>query len=139
MQISARNQIESKIVYMDRGAVSTKIVLGAPKGTRLSAVVTVESADALSLAEHDTVTAFFKASHVLIATGGIPNISARNKLPGTVEKLTQGAVNAELAIRLQSGDALTSVITNEALNELQIKEGSDVVAIIKASDVMIAK
>ena len=139
MQISTRNRIETKIVSVDRGAVNAKIMLRAPEGTMLSAIVTVESVDALSLAAGDIVRALFKASHVLIATGEIPNISARNRLPGKVEKFVQGAVNVELFIRLDEGDVLTSIITNEALNELQIREGTRVVAIIKASDVMIAK
>jgi len=139
MKISARNQIEAEIAGIDRGAVNAKVTLRAPKGTLLSAIITVESVDALALAEGDTVRAFFKAAHVLIATGTVSNISARNKLAGKVETLIQGAVNAELILLLESGDVLTSIITNEALNELQIREGSDVTAIIKASDVMIAK
>ncbi len=139
MKISARNQIEAEIVSVDKGAVNAKIVLRAPKGTMLSAIITIESVDALGLAEGEKVRAFFKASHVLVVTGAVPNISARNKLTGRVEKLIQGAVNAELSIVLPEGDTVTSIITNEALNDLSIREGSEVTAIIKASDVMIAK
>ncbi len=139
MKVSARNIIDAKIVYIDKGAVTAKVILLAPKGTLLSAIVTLESANALAFAPDDAVSAFFKASHVMVATGAVPSISARNKLPGKVVELLQGAVNAELSIRLESGDILVSIITNEALNELQIREGTDVVAVIKASDVMIAK
>ena len=139
MKISARNQIKSTIVSVDNGAVNAKITLKAPQGTELSAIITIESATMLHLAEGDTVTAFFKASHVLVALGSVSNISARNKLAGKVETVIQGAVNAELIIRLAGGDVVSSIITNEALNELGIGEDSGVTAIIKASDVMIAK
>jgi molybdate transport system regulatory protein len=138
MQISARNRIETRIVSVEKGAVNAMIVLRAPKGAHISAIVTLESVEALGLVPEMVVTTFFKASHVLVATGGMPNISARNKLPGKVETVIQGAVNAELLIRLEGGDLLTAIITNEALNELEIREGGDVIAVIKASDVMIA-
>jgi molybdate transport system regulatory protein len=139
MKISARNQIDAEILSINKGAVNAKIALLAPKGTLLSAIVTIESVEGLGLTEGDAVRAFFKASHVLIATGGIPNISARNKLPGRVETVIQGAVNTELIIRLESGDLLTAIITNESMAELGIDKDSDVIAIVKASDVMIAK
>ncbi|UFS61851.1 TOBE domain-containing protein [Sulfurimonas sp. HSL-3221] len=139
MKISARNQIEAGVLSVNKGAVNAKIALRAPKGTTLSAIITIESVESLDLAVGDVVRAFFKASHVLIATGGMPKISARNKLAGRVEKVIQGAVNTELIIQLESGDLLTSIITNESMAELGIGLGSDVIAIVKASDVMIAK
>lgn len=67
------------------------------------------------------------------------NISARNKLPGIVDGIAKGAVNAEVDIRLTGGDKVVAVITKEALSDLALKEGGDVVVIIKSSDVMIAK
>ncbi|WP_345969488.1 MULTISPECIES: TOBE domain-containing protein [Sulfurimonas] len=139
MKISARNQIEAGVLSVNKGAVNAKIALRAPKGTTLSAIITIESVESLGLAVGDVVRAFFKASHVLIATGGMPKISARNKLAGHVEKVIQGAVNTELIIQLESGDLLTSIITNESMAELGIEQGSNVIAIVKASDVMIAK
>jgi molybdate transport system regulatory protein len=139
MHISARNRILADIVSINKGAVNAKVMLRTPQGTELSAIITLESSVQLRLAEGETVTAFFKASNVLVATGAVPNISARNKLQGRVETVLQGAVNAELILRLGSGDAVSSIITNEALNELHIRENTEVTAIIKASDVMIAK
>ena len=40
---------------------------------------------------------------------------------------------------LVSGDVVVAIITNEAVTDLALKEGSEVVAIIKSTDVMIAK
>ena len=69
----------------------------------------------------------------------MPNISARNKLQGSVVKVTKGAVNSEVDVKLVSGDVVVAIITNEAVTDLALKEGSEVVAIIKSTDVMIAK
>jgi len=64
-------------------------------------------------------------------------LSARNVLPGTVTKVTKGAVNAEVDIRLKGGDVVVSIITMGSLKTLKIKKGKKVFAVIKASNVMV--
>ena len=65
-------------------------------------------------------------------------LSARNILRGTVTKITHGAVNSEVTIRLDSGTVVVSIITNESADNLGLKEGVEAYAVIKASSVMIA-
>jgi molybdopterin-binding protein len=64
-------------------------------------------------------------------------ISARNKLPGRVEKITRGAATANVTVAV-AGMTMTAAITVDAVEELGISEGSDVLVIVKASDVMLA-
>ena len=64
-------------------------------------------------------------------------LSARNVLPGTVIKVTKGAVNAEVDIQLKGGDIVVSIITMGSLKTLGIKKGKKVFAVIKASNVMV--
>jgi molybdopterin-binding protein len=64
-------------------------------------------------------------------------ISARNRLAGSVVEVTPGAVTTTVKVRLGGGDVVTSSITREAADELGIDVGSDVVVIVKASDVML--
>jgi len=64
-------------------------------------------------------------------------LSARNILPGTVTKVTKGAVNAEVDIRLKGGDTVVSIITMGSLKTLGIKKGKKVFAVVKASSVMV--
>lgn len=66
-------------------------------------------------------------------------ISARNVLPGTASSITKGAVNAEVAIALQGGETVVSIITNSSVDRLQLESGKSVYAIIKASEVMVGK
>jgi molybdopterin-binding protein len=65
-------------------------------------------------------------------------ISARNVLRGKVKEVTKGAVNAEVKVDIGGGLVLVSVITNSSVETLNLKAGSDVYAVIKASNVMIA-
>jgi molybdopterin-binding protein len=65
-------------------------------------------------------------------------ISARNKLAGKVSKITIGAVNAEVIIKLPGGEEVVSVITKASAKSLGLKKGVEVVAVIKASDILVA-
>jgi molybdopterin-binding protein len=65
-------------------------------------------------------------------------ISARNKLRGTVEEIVLGNVMAHVVVRV--GDNLIeSAITRRSTDELKLKKGDTVTAIIKATEVMIQK
>jgi len=66
-------------------------------------------------------------------------LSARNVLPGRVVALTKGATTAHVKIELAPGLTMTSSITNEAVEDLGLKVGDEVSAVIKSSDVMIGK
>jgi molybdopterin-binding protein len=62
-------------------------------------------------------------------------ISARNKLRGTVETVNIGVVTAKVGVRV--GDNLIeSVITRESVEEMNIKVGQQVTAVIKSTEVM---
>jgi len=65
-------------------------------------------------------------------------ISARNVLNGTVKEIQIGAVNAEVVVKLSNGAEIVSIITKESTERLQLSQGKQVSAVIKASDVMIA-
>jgi molybdate transport system regulatory protein len=64
-------------------------------------------------------------------------ISARNTLPGTVRKIEEGAVNAEITLELAPKLSVVSIITMDALKSLKLKVGDRAYAVIKASSVMI--
>ena len=63
-------------------------------------------------------------------------LSARNQLHGTVSEIRRGEAIANVAIDV-AGQRLVASITVEAVEELGLSEGSDVTAVIKASDVII--
>jgi molybdopterin-binding protein len=72
------------------------------------------------------------------ATGIIVALSGRNQLRGFVEEVrTDGLVGQ---VRLRIGDqTLTAVITTDAVTELKLRRGDDALAIIKSTEVMIAR
>lgn len=64
-------------------------------------------------------------------------ISARNRLEGKVVDVVKGATTAHIRIDIGNGVIVTASITNEAVDELGLKVGSEAYAVIKASDVMV--
>ncbi len=65
-------------------------------------------------------------------------LSARNQLPGTVVEIKRGAVAAEVHVDIGNDVIVTAMTTVGAIDDLGISDGSKVVIVIKASDVMIA-
>ncbi len=66
-------------------------------------------------------------------------MSARNQLKGTVKSIKRGDILAEVLVELPDGQQITSVITTDAVQSLQLQEGNQVFAIVKSTEVMIGK
>jgi molybdopterin-binding protein len=64
--------------------------------------------------------------------------SIRNRLPGTIEKIVSDKVVSEVVVRTAAG-IVTSIITTGSVKQLNLKEGDTVFALIKATEVSIAK
>jgi molybdopterin-binding protein len=71
-------------------------------------------------------------------TGAIVSISGRNQLRGYVDEIRVEGLLAQ--VRLRIGDqTLTAVITRDAVEELNLRRGDDALAIVKATEVMVAR
>ena len=66
-------------------------------------------------------------------------LSARNQIMGKVVSVQRGQTTGHVRIDIGNGIIITSSITNEAIDELALAVGDDATAVIKASDVMVAK
>ena len=66
-------------------------------------------------------------------------LSARNQISGKVVSVVKGQTTGHVRIDIGNGVTITSSITNEAIDDLAIKVGDQATAVIKASDVMVAK
>ncbi|MDR2164619.1 MAG: TOBE domain-containing protein [Zoogloeaceae bacterium] len=138
MNISARNHFPGTISKVDAGPINAQVELTLAGGDRIVAIVTNESVGNLGLAVGRQATAFVKASWVLVRAGSESiRFSARNDLPGVVERVEKGAVNSEVAIRLEGGALAYAVVTNEAVLEMGLKPGFPASALFKASHVIL--
>jgi molybdate transport system regulatory protein len=66
-------------------------------------------------------------------------LSARNNLKGKVVAVEKGIITAKVKIEVTAPATVTAVITKEAVEDLNLKVGDEVVAIVKSTEVMIGK
>ena len=64
-------------------------------------------------------------------------LSARNRLTGTVTSVEKDDIMAEVVVELGDGQEITSTITRGSADRIELREGDEVAAVIKASEVMI--
>ncbi|MDO4182721.1 MAG: TOBE domain-containing protein [Coriobacteriia bacterium] len=138
MKISARNQIKGTVKTVKEGAVNAVVVICRGKHNPIKADITMESVKDLGLEEGKECYAVIKATNVMFATSKIAGISARNQIEGTVVSVREGAVNGHVTIEDEDGVRVSGSITMDAIDELGLAEGGKAVAIVKATDVMVA-
>jgi molybdopterin-binding protein len=68
----------------------------------------------------------------------IQSVNARNQFKGTIREIILGPVVSEVDVETPFG-LVTSVITTRSVKELDLKVGSEVLALVKATEVSIAK
>ncbi|NEV62924.1 TOBE domain-containing protein [Thiorhodococcus minor] len=138
MKVSARNHLRGIVTDIKQDAVNAEVTLDI-NGASLVAIITNESMAALGLAEGSEAFALIKASFVILCTedGGLKT-SARNRLCGAIERVTEGAVNTEVVLALDGGARIASIVTNESASELALKTGERACALIKAPHIILA-
>ncbi len=138
MNVSARNAFKGQISALVDGAVNAEVELSLAGGDKIVAIVTEGSVKSLGLEVGKEAVAYVKAPWVMLLAGPQEaKFSARNQLSGKVSVLIKGGVNTEVGVTLAGGTIVYSVVTNEAVMELGLKEGSEATALIKASHVIL--
>ena len=135
MKLSARNQFAGKVIEINEGAVNDVVKVQLPKGQVITSTITKEAVAELGLTVGSDVTAIVKATEVMMSTP--EKLSARNKLSGKIIDINRGAVNAIVKVELPSNVVISSSITLEAVDELDLTVGTEVTAVVKASEVLI--
>ena len=66
-------------------------------------------------------------------------ISARNTLKGRISAIKRGAVMAQITVDIGGGKTVSSAIFVDSVDDLALNVGDEVIAVIKSTDVMIAR
>lgn len=138
MRTSARNQFVGTVSALREGAVNFEVCLRLDAKTELTAIITRESAENLELAIGKEMYAFVKAQAVILLVDENVRTSARNHLWGEIQRVHDGAVNAEVVLALPGGRTVTSIVTIDSVQALALETGMRACAVIKASDVILA-
>ena len=136
MQTSARNQFRGQIRKIVKGAVNTEVEIQLGESSKIVATVTNQSAKQMGLKKGRHAVALVKSSWIILSTDKDVSTSARNKLAGTVEKITRGKVNTEIQLNLGE-ENLSCILTNESVKSLGLKKQQKAYALFKASSVIL--
>lgn len=139
MKTSARNQFFGKVKSIQVGAINDAVEISIAGERSIVATVTRESTKELDLQDGSDVFALIKASSIiLVSEAEDVRFSARNQFAGTVAHVQTGAVNSEVVVNV--GDStLVAIVTNDSAERLQLKVGSPVTVIFKASSVIVGR
>ena len=139
MRTSARNAFRGQVAEIADGAVNAEVEVDIGQGLRIVAVITRRSVEDLGLARGASVTALIKASFVVLLEGdGGARTSARNRFVGVVAAIDEGAVNSEVAVTLADGKTLIATVTRHSVDDLSLRVGDRVTALVKSSHVILA-
>jgi molybdate transport system regulatory protein len=137
MSLSIRNQLPGTVTSVTPGEVMATVKVRLDAGQEITAAVTLEAVQELGLTQGSAVRALIKSTEVSLATGPVDGLSIRNQLPGTVTDVASGGAMARVKVRVAGGE-LTSAITGDAVSDLGLAAGSEVVALIKSTEVSLA-
>jgi molybdopterin-binding protein len=99
-------------------------------------VETPETVDYLKIGR--AVDVLFKETEVIIGIGENMQISLRNKMTSTITAIEKGKLLAKLVLQTNAGKVI-SIITSNAVENLNLKEGSQVMAMVKTNEILLAK
>jgi molybdate transport system regulatory protein len=108
------------------------------KSIPLSVVITTASCEDMHLSEGDSITVLIKGTDVMLAKSFSGMISARNRVSGVVKRIIEGDVVSKVFVESQD-EMLHAIITNTSLEEMDIKEGNEITAIVKSTELILYK
>lgn len=135
--MNLKNCLPSTITDISKGQLNAHVTLDW-NSQPLSVIITSSSVGDMKLEAGDVVDVIFKASDVIVAKDLRGQISARNIIHGTISDVREGFPLALLT--LDTGvEKVSAELTVSSLRDMGLKIGDEVDAVIKSSELILAK
>ncbi len=132
------NSLQGKIVGIEQSGNLALVTVDVNPKITVKAIVIETSETAAYLKLEGQITVLFKETEVVIGIGENPNISLQNKISGTIQHMEKGMLLSKVVLDTSAGK-LTSIISTNAANHLELAEKKPVMAMIKLNEVMLSK
>lgn len=139
MRLSIRNQLTGTVNAVSEGEVMATVKASLSGGHEITAAVTREAVQDLGLTTGTEIQVLIKSTEISLATQPVLGISIRNQLPGKVAAISTGGAMASVKVTVDGNGELTSAITAEAVRDLGLEVGSAVVALVKSTEISLAR
>lgn len=131
------NRLCGTIVSITQGQIHAHVQI-LWKDIPLSVIITRASCEDMHLSVGDTIYVLIKGTDIMLAKSLSGMLSARNSAKGVVREIVRGDVLSKIFVESQ-GDRLHAIITNTSLKEMGIKEGNEITAIVKSTELILSK
>lgn len=106
--------------------------------TRLTSVIIETPKTADYLKEGNEINVLFKETEVIIGKNINHNISLQNRFSCTIKNIVRGKLLSRLELNFNDLN-ISSIITTNAVNQLDLKQGEEVVAMVKTNEIMLSE
>lgn len=138
IRVSTKNILPGTVEEIVRDGTVAQVVLRLSEGLHIYSVIGDDCVDELSLKKGAEAYAMIKASSVMISNApDRPDLSARNIIPGLIQAVSDQSVLGEVSLDIGGGLTITSTITRNSAQNLNLAKGDRVWAVIKSSSVII--
>lgn len=127
------NQLRGRIVGVESNDYVSLVDVSVGAVT-FTSILLETPASAPYLVVGREVMVLFKEPEVSLAKNLSGQISLRNRIPARVMSIRRGVILSEVVLDYQ-GQTITSIITTRAVQRLELNEGDEVEALIKANEV----
>jgi molybdate transport system regulatory protein len=133
VKTSTRNQLFGSVTAIDRAEVDAQISVRLKGGEQVVASFSTASLDELAVAVGDDAVLMINSADILLlADPDLERISARNRLFGRVMRIQHDVVDSEVIVLLPNGEILATMITQQSLQNLELRPGMPIWAVFKA-------
>ena len=99
--------------------------------------VVIETAETVDYLKIDSeINVLFKETEVLICLKPCPKISLQNRIDCKIHEISKGKLLSQINMRSSIGE-IKSIITSNAVDQLKLKVGDEVIAMIKTNEIML--
>jgi molybdate transport system regulatory protein len=134
VKTSASNQLFGSITAIQAGAVNAEIIVTLKGGEQVITNITQTSLSDLGLEIGADAVLLINSADITLVIDSDPNrYTARNRLSGSVIRVQQDEVNAEVIVLLPGGETLVAMITQQSAQSLALVPGMPVWAMFKSN------
>ncbi len=132
------NRFSGKISKIEVNGSLSLVTVAASERITIKTIIIETPETAAYLKIGNTIQVLFKETEVVLGLNQKHTISLQNRINGTIIQIEKGALLSKVVIDTEIG-SLVSVVSTEAIKELNLEENQEVIAMIKLNEIMLSE
>ncbi|MCR9066559.1 MAG: TOBE domain-containing protein [Cytophagales bacterium] len=132
------NRFSGKISKIEVNGSLSLVTVAASERITIKTIIIETPETAAYLKIGNTIQVLFKETEVVLGLNQKQAISLQNRINGTIIQIEKGALLSKVVIDTEIG-SLVSVVSTEAIKELNLEENQEVIAMIKLNEIMLSE